>query len=756
MPAAPFFERKGTQTVRKLLMFALGFGAACALGAYAYGEYLLLAGVLCLLLSLLFWALKRWWKHCRIPGMLLLGAAVGLGWLCIFDHFYLSDAQSLDAQTVKLNIEVTDYSYETTYGCACDGKVTLDGRLYQIKFYLDEYRELEPGNMVRGEFRCRFTTDGGSSEPLYYRSKGIFLVAYQEGYGGVERNRTPAPVEYPAIWRQELKRILDRTFPEDVAGFAKALLLGDRTGIGYELDTAFKVSGISHIIAVSGLHVSILFSVIYLLTARRRSLTALIGIPCLLLFAAIAGFTPSITRAVVMQCLLMLSRLWEKEYDPPTSLAFACLVMLVADPLVITSVSFQLSTACMAGIFLFSERIRTWIMDEKRFGRYKGRFVRWFSSSVSVTLSSMVFTTPLVAYYFGTVSLVGVVTNLLTLWVTTYVFYGILAVCVLGFISLPAAAVVAAIVAWPARYILAAAELLSKVPMAAVYTKSVYIVLWLIFAYVLLGIYLCMHQKPVMVFGSLIFGGLVLAVAFSWVEPMLDGCRVTVLDVGQGQSVILQSGGKTFLVDCGGSYDEDSADMAAETLLSQGINDLDGIILTHLDRDHTGGIPYLLTRVSADAVYVPYAADGENFLETLGGYSVVTVWEDLRLTYTGGNLTIFAPESYNSDNESSMCVLFQTEKCDILITGDRGAAAEKLLLAEHELPQLEVLVVGHHGSKTSTCEELLEVTRPQYALISVGADNTYGHPAQEVLERLLAFGCLIFRTDLNGTIVYRG
>ena len=103
-----------------------------------------------------------------------------------------------------------------------------------------------------------------------------------------------------------------------------------------------------------------------------------------------------------------------------------------------------------------------------------------------------------------------------------------------------------------------------------------------------------------------------------------------------------------------------------------------------------------------------------------------------------------------------MCVLFQTEKCDILITGDREAAGEKLLLADHTIPQLEVLVVGHHGSKTSTCEELLEATRPKYALISVGADNTYGHPAREVLERLLAFGCLIFRTDLNGTIVYRG
>ena len=110
----------------------------------------------------------------------------------------------------------------------------------------------------------------------------------------------------------------------------------------------------------------------------------------------------------------------------------------------------------------------------------------------------------------------------------------------------------------------------------------------------------------------------------------------------------------------------------------------------------------------------------------------------------------------NSDNESGLCVLFQMENCAILITGDRNAFAERMLLRNIEIPDLDVLVVGHHGSKYSTGKELLEATKPETAIISVGENNPYGHPAQETLDRLIEFGCKVYRTDLHGTIIYRG
>ena len=118
-------------------------------------------------------------------------------------------------------------------------------------------------------------------------------------------------------------------------------------------------------------------------------------------------------------------------------------------------------------------------------------------------------------------------------------------------------------------------------------------------------------------------------------------------------------------------------------------------------------------------------------------------------------ITIVPSYSDNSDNESGLCVLFQTENCAILITGDRDEFGERMLLRSIDLPDLDALVVGHHGSKYSTGRALLEAARPEVAIISVGENNTYGHPAEETLERLKAYGCRVYRTDVHGTIIFR-
>ena len=118
-------------------------------------------------------------------------------------------------------------------------------------------------------------------------------------------------------------------------------------------------------------------------------------------------------------------------------------------------------------------------------------------------------------------------------------------------------------------------------------------------------------------------------------------------------------------------------------------------------------------------------------------------------------MTIFAPVSYKSGNESSMCVLFQTENCDILITGDRSRKGELALLQRVTLPELELLIAGHHGSASATSDSLLALTSPEYVFISVGANNRYGHPNDDVLERLEKHGCNVFRTDEQGTLVFR-
>lgn len=133
---------------------------------------------------------------------------------------------------------------------------------------------------------------------------------------------------------------------------------------------------------------------------------------------------------------------------------------------------------------------------------------------------------------------------------------------------------------------------------------------------------------------------------------------------------------------------------------------------------------------------------------------VVRVSQDVVLTYADTELTIFAPVIPDSGNESSLAVLFRKENCDILITGDRGSFAERMLLNNAKIPDLEILVVGHHGSKHSTCDEFLSAVTPEIAVISVG-ENSFGHPAQEVLDRLYNYGCVVYRTDIHGNITFR-
>lgn len=743
--------------MRILMWFAIGFAAACAAAAYALeAKAMLLLCVACAALCAAFVILRKG-KVCRFVAVVLAGMALGFGWYSGYDALYLRTARSYDGQIVPLTVEASDYSYENSYGTVVDGTVRLDGKRFHVRVYTGSDAELIPGRSLSGEFRLRYTAAGGQEDPTYHRGEGTFLLAYATSDVQIHARKGFRLSHIPAYFRQNILKTIRAVFPEDASAFACALLLGDTTDIDHETDTAFKLSGIRHVIAVSGLHVSILFSLIYILTGRRRLLNVLLGIPVLLLFAAMAGFSPSINRACLMQLILLLSTLVPREYDPPTSLSFAVLVMLLINPQTVTSVGFQLSVASVAGIFLFYDRICEWMRG--RIGKRKGvraRMVAVWTSSVSVSLSAMVFTTPLTAAYFGTVSLVGVVTNLLTLWVISVTFCGIILACLVGMIFLPAGTVIAWMIAWPIRFVTGMAKLLSSLPFSAVYTESVYIVAWLVLCYVLLAMFLLMKRKRPFVLACCIFLALCASLTASWLEPRQGSWRMTVLDVGQGQCILLQSGGRTYMVDCGGSDDEAAADLAAATLLSQGIRHLDGLILTHYDRDHVGGVSYLLSRICADKIYLPYLEDTKNDVPELSNLEGERVRENIQLLWRGASLTIFAPIEGKTDNETSLCVLFQGENCDILITGDRKMTGEVELLLNEPLPDLEILVAGHHGADTSTSEFLLRATQPETVVISVDKDNRYGHPSETLLRRLQEHGCLVRRTDLEGTVILKG
>lgn len=748
--------------MRKLMWFSVGFAAACFAGIYLLPkEAILIAGavtLVCMLLCIAFW---RRWCAITVVVIILLGATVGLCWLRGYDHFYLRDARKHDGGTITATIEVIDYSVDSGYGTTVDGIIKLETRDYRVRFYINENAFLRPGDKVTGSFLLRQTVGGGAREATYHQGHGIFLLAYPRGEVTITYAADGSAKFFAAELRREIKDMVNTVFPEDTAAFARALLLGDTSGLTYEDDTAFKVSGIRHVVAVSGLHVSILFSMAYSLVGKKRVLTALIGIPLLVLFAAVAGFTPSITRACVMQALMILAMLFNKEYDPPTALGFSVLVMLAVNPWTVTSVSFQLSVGCMLGIFLFSEGIRTLLLgkavkDGKKNKTLWNRLRLYVANSVSVTLSAMLITTPLSAYYFGTVSLIGILTNLITLWVVTFAFCAIAAACALGALWIPLGQGIAWLAAWPIRYILLISKLLSAVPNAAVYTCSVYILAWLVLCYVLLAAFaLCKCKHPVVLSCCMIFS-LALSLGASWLEPKLDNYRVTVLDVGQGQCIILQSGDRHYLADCGGN---NAADSAAQRLLSQGVDQIDGLFLTHYDEDHAGDAANFLTRIDCDRLYLPDIEPDNPLRKQLAfAYADKISWinENIAFGANGVRISVYPSQNRSGSNESGMCLLFQMNNCDILITGDWSSGNERQLVSEQDLPRLELLIAGHHGSNSSTSFELLSETMPHTAIISVGKNNSFGHPSREVLDRLEMFGCQIYRTDTDGTVIIKG
>lgn len=740
--------------MRRLLCAVIGFGLGCFLCVYLSSGSWILASSICAVLGVVLWIARQRWRCLRKPFLILIGLLLGICWFWIYSAFYLSFADGLNGRTEEASIRVSDYSRASSFGSSFDGVLTIRSRPFQVRVYPNERKDLSPGMEVQGRFCFRVTTAKEMKRSSFYQSKGIFLIAYQEGdMTFVEADSRWW--DFPAVMRHGLQSVLSKCFPKDTEGFARALLLGDTSNLDYKTDTDLKISGIRHVAAVSGLHVSILFVLIGMLTRKRQILTVLIGIPALAIFASLAGFTPSVNRACIMSGLMLLGQLLDKDYDAPTALSFAVLVMLLINPMAVNSVSLQLSVGSVAGILLFSEPMGRWLRQrlgyKERGGHMRG-LIGWISGSVSICLGSCVLTIPLSAWYFGTVSLISPLTNLLTLWVISFIFYGILAVCTVFFLAEGAAVILAKIVSYPIRYVLFTAGVLADFPLASVYTRSLYITLWLIFAYCLLTVFLLSREKKPRVLACCISLGLCIALLASWIEPRLDNTRFTVLDVGQGQCLLLQSGGRSYMVDCGGDQSELSADAAAETLLSMGITKLDAFILTHADQDHSGGLEYLLSRIDTQLVILPKECKQ---LWDIPKTQVVYATENLDISDGNSTLHIFAPDFQGNSNEMSLCILFDTEKCDILITGDRNQKSERLLLARENIPQVDILIAGHHGASDSVSEELLKTTKPEIVCISAGANNRYGHPAKKTLQRLGQFGCQIYRTDLQGTITIR-
>lgn len=707
--------------------------------------------------------------------LILSGLSLGFLWTALYTEIFFQPVKKLDDRTIRLAATVVDWPQEGAYG---DYTVLVKAeteswvRVSAILYVDEQGANLRPGDRIKTVAHCTLGDRTFAGERItYYTAKGIFLRAKAYGRLEIQRPDYVSPRYFAAWISKSLKEGIMSAFPEDVSGFVRALATGNRDNLTDEFTTSLERVGLSHTVAVSGMHLAFLTSVLTRLLGRGGRLSACFTVVWVVLFCGIAGNTPSVLRAAVMVLMLQLAPMLNRERDGPTSLALALMILLLINPFSAAHIGLQLSFTAVAGILSVSDRIQNYLLKQlhmdglhrpKNWGIRLLRIIPRFAiSTLSATLGASVFTIPLVAIHFNQISLIAPVSNLLTLWAIGFLFLASLSLGILAiFLPGPAAAVAVPFV-WLARYLQWMVAALSKPALASLSLESIYYRAWLVLFYALVLLSLRMKGcRPVWIplgAGSL---GLILAVALTRASFYVGDMGVTVLDVGQGQSVLVRTGDFLTLTDCGGDGRNDPGDVAANYLQSLGQSHVDLLVVSHYHSDHANGIPQLLRRITVGEIAMPdVERDAPLRAEILAeaaqrNIPVRFVQEDIRLELSGERcVSVFAPMAEEGDtNELGLTVLISAGSADVLITGDMEAEGELCLTQSISLPDVEVLVAGHHGSSTSATSELLEAIKPNLALISVGENNKYGHPSQDTLARLEQAGAKIYRTDLFGTI----
>jgi competence protein ComEC len=666
--------------------------------------------------------------------------------------------------------------------------------------WLPRFPRIIPGDVIEAEGRAEPARDDGSGFADYLRARGaagtmrirsMRLIGHDGGVlGGIERLR----------W--DVDASIAQALPEPEAGLASGILIGLRERVTRDVVDAFTATGLTHVVAISGWNIALVGGIVTgLLRAtgigrRARSTIVLVAIVG---YTLLAGAEASVIRAAAMGAVVLLARESGRPSGAAAALGLACWALLLADPAMIGDIGFQLSVAATAGLLVLGGPAERAVQASLR-----GHGPAWLSESLGVSLAAQLATLPLILVHFGRLSLISPLANLVIAPVVPLAMLGALIAAGVGaVVTAPLAAMLASpvlVAAWlPLAVMVRGADLMATFPLASAELPFPFDLAGAAVALAALVVAVrrartsmaaarrgaversAAHRRPpeaeparrrlgralvVAGCGVVVLG----ATSVALVTRPGGAVVVSVLDVGQGDAILLEADeGTRVLVDGGG--DPDLLVRRLDERIPIWDRRIDVVLVTHPHEDHVAGLAGLLPRYrvgvfaengmrSDGGGYAAFREQAERYgvgivrLAQGDGFPIGRAHAEVVWPPPGSALET-APDSGRVINDSSLVLDIRIGVERLLLTGDIEDDMDDALVGALDPIEgrLDLLKVAHHGSATATSAELLSALRPRVAVISVGADNDYGHPAPSTLARLEAVGARVLRTDLDGTVV---
>lgn len=741
-----------------IFLFATALILALICSIFGNGGFLLCSALILLGIAI-FVILRHFrkpWHICAVALVFALGFAYG-EWRealipdCSFD--------GVENAVLKGNVVNDPVCTETSLKfqmevSSLDGKPLPDGVTVIVLAERDSVVNYGDEVLCQGAFMVNEVGNpGGFDYEAYQRQKGLYGT-FSLLYGGsmevvAHHNGNPF-LRFAYAVKHRFERSLSY-LPAEQAVLIKGIFFGDTSGLDLATNEVLSQSGIRHCFAVSGLHVGyvLLFlnglgSALHLGRGKRICLI----VPCLFLYAAMTGFSPSVLRATVMCMMVLGADFFGREKNRFNGLGAAAMILLLWDPLMLQQASFQLSFIAMFSILFFMP----WLEQ----------CVPWqfpCRGAVLVTVAAQIGMIPVLAYMFHVVSFI-------TFFISTLcclLVGGMVLLCFMAMFVALILPIFGALLLIPCgllgELILKGVSLAVKLPFAYIY-KGDFGFLWLLVVYALLGFIVIF---PKLRNRRILSSALSVVVFVLFLLPGMgnrDELAITFLDVGQGDAIHIHTpDGEDMLVDCG---DAKNGKVSYYTirpyLLSYGISDIDHILLSHNDDDHSGGVPYLADSFDVENYILSLAAEDtySDVLAVAEEHDATVTWVSCGDTIdlgSGVKLDVLWPQKDTEaeDNALSLVVKLTYGDFEALFTGDVEGTGLYGLMADRDALSADILKIPHHGSKNSYDEEFYHAVDPDAVVISVGK-NSYGHPDDRVVSYFERRHRKVYRTDVVGAV----